>query len=124
LGLIPQHIFFGLAFVPFALGLYHAPVKLLVNPVTKWIGRISFSIYLVHFLVIDAMIQIIPNGFIANKTLGFGLAFIIAVLLSVVISTFTYRFIEVPGIRLGKYFINRLRQKETADTAEAFPSTT
>jgi peptidoglycan/LPS O-acetylase OafA/YrhL len=121
LDLIPRHIFYALAFMPLALGLYHAPIKLLVNPVTKWIGKVSFSIYLVHFLVLDAMIQVMPDGFLPNKTLGFGVAFLIATLVSALISMVTYRLIEVTGIQLGKYLIHRLKQKETVDMPQISP---
>lgn len=79
--------------------------RFLANRILVWLGTISFSIYLVH------MILIMP----VRKTLGqslmqlefsswslFALTILTTVPATIAISALTYKFIELPGIRLGK----------------------
>ena len=52
-GVAPRHILVSVAFVAIAYGLSIQPFKLVVNPVTRFIGTISFSGYIWHFWVLD-----------------------------------------------------------------------
>lgn len=110
-GLIQQHVLYGLAFLVFALALHAYPTRLLVNPVTRWIGKVSYSIYLVHFAVIELLKRILPEHLPVGKTIGFFLAYILILLLAAAISALTYRFIEVPGMNLGKRLIHKLDEQ-------------
>jgi peptidoglycan/LPS O-acetylase OafA/YrhL len=49
---MPFHIFFGIAFLILGVALSKFRFKLIVNPIMQYIGKISFSMYLVHFSVI------------------------------------------------------------------------
>lgn len=70
-----------------------------------WLGRISFSIYLVHGIVIDY----IPTGTLVPKLdTPACLAIVIA------ISWLTERFIERPGIRFSK-MVARFRPRNSGD---------
>jgi peptidoglycan/LPS O-acetylase OafA/YrhL len=76
---------------------------LLQSPLMRWLGEISYSVYLTHMLVLYAVQH-------ALHTLAPGLsqpAFLAAMLLGVVsatiaLSALTYRFIEQPGIAAGR----------------------
>ena len=106
--LLPQHFFYGVAFLFFALSLYLWPQKLLVNKITTLIGKLSFSIYLVHFMVLEMMKSIFVNGFILNGNSGFLLAFVLIITLSTSFSFITYNIVELPGINFGKKIIQKL----------------
>jgi peptidoglycan/LPS O-acetylase OafA/YrhL len=104
---LPRHIVYGFSFGLLILGLSIHPVKVLVNPITCYLGKVSFSAYLVHFAILhwtwhrlsDANFWKNP---LASDLVHVGIAALIALLGTVVISTITYRLIELPGIRLGR----------------------
>lgn len=110
--IIPRHLLYGLGFVLLVLGLHFAPTKLLVNRVTTTIGKLSFSIYLNHFIVLyltrSAFNRYNDKRFIENGDLGAALAFGLILVISIACSYFTHRFVEKPGIALGKRIIARL----------------
>ena len=106
--LLPKHFLYGLAFLIFSLSLYYSPLKIFVNSFTVFIGRLSFSIYLVHFMVLKIMKEIFYNGFVFEGNIGFILAFILVLTVSICISYITHKTIEIPGINLGKYIVKKL----------------
>lgn len=103
--LLPPHVLYGVSFVIFSLGLYLYPSQWLVNPVIRWIGRISFSVYLTHFAVIFILRDFVFSGasFTGNSQL-IG-AFALVLTLACAISWMTYHMVEQPGIALGKRLV-------------------
>jgi peptidoglycan/LPS O-acetylase OafA/YrhL len=87
------------------------PAAVLVNKFTIWIGKLSYSIYLVHLLIANLLVKYHLNHYnnnpIADVFIRFGVIFSI----SVCISWFTYKFIEVPFQELGKRIIKKLEIK-------------
>lgn len=109
LDLIPPHLFYGLVFTVLIFGLYFHPTKLLVNPFTKWIGKISYSLYLVHFIFLPYLHSWIDLG-IFGKTVQFLLYFILLLVISSSISYITYQFIELPSMKLGQKIIQKIEK--------------
>jgi peptidoglycan/LPS O-acetylase OafA/YrhL len=106
---LPSHILYGAAFLLFSLSLHFWPHTLLVNGITTFIGRLSFSIYLVHFIVVDTMTSLFTKYHITlDGTLGFVSAYLLILIISIIISYITHRLIETPGISLGKRIIKKL----------------
>ena len=103
--LLPHHFLYGIAFVIFALSLYYWPQIFLVNRFTVLVGRISFSIYLVHFMVLNLIEKLLPDGLVLTGNLGFALAYLLVLCPSICIAYVTFKFIEAPGINLGRYVI-------------------
>jgi len=68
-----------------------------------WIGHISFSIYLLHMVVLDGFLRWLMPGILFTATLPhvvlWGLAQVVVVL---ALSHLTWRFIEEPGRRLPR----------------------
>jgi peptidoglycan/LPS O-acetylase OafA/YrhL len=99
------------------LGLAISPTRLLVNRFTRYIGTISYSMYLLHIIVIEgcasyyARIYSLPVHYsirlIACLTLTLGL--------TVIIASITFRVIEKPGIALGRRFVAFVRRAPVAD---------
>jgi peptidoglycan/LPS O-acetylase OafA/YrhL len=91
---------YGIIFAVFALGLAHWQPSLLVNPLIGWIGKVSFSAYLVHLWVISTFA--IPHSTYAE-------AFFALTAVTMAISFVTYFVVEEPGNRLGRYLAKRVR---------------
>jgi peptidoglycan/LPS O-acetylase OafA/YrhL len=91
---------YGIIFAVFALGLAHWQPLLLVNPLIGWIGKVSFSAYLVHLWVISTFA--IPHSTYAE-------AFFALTAVTMAISFVTYFVVEEPGNRLGRYLAKRVR---------------
>lgn len=119
LDLMPMHFFYGIAFVVLAAGLYFNPVRLFVNPFTQWIGKISYSLYLVHFIFLPYVKTWINLEPYFGKTVQFVLYFIIVLVVSSGISFMTYRFIEIPGMNLGKELIRKLESRDSQVVVES-----
>ncbi len=106
--LLPHHFLMAVGFVFLVFGLYFSRLKLLVNPATVLIGKLSFSMYLVHFAVLRALGAIFPNGFPLKGTLAMIAGYVLIAELTILISLGTYRYIEKPGMDLGRILIDRL----------------
>lgn len=109
--LIQQTFLMAIGFAFLALGMYFSNTKVLVNPIITWIGKISFSVYLVHFIVLHFTRQIFPGDFPIQGNLGTIIGYFTILIPSLGISTLTYRFIEKPGMQLGKLVIQKLNQR-------------
>ena len=106
--LLSRHIEMGALFAIGALLLAHHPSSVLVNPVTTWIGRLSFSMYLTHFAVLDALTAAGVSARFAMTDFGALAHYVVVVFLSAVVSSLSYRFIERPAIAAGARVIARL----------------
>ena len=102
---------FGLAFLFLTWGLSLMPWRLLVNKMICYIGLISYSCYLTHFMIVYVILPPLFFGLVRMMNLhltplsAVSLYFFLSLPLVVALSTLTYRFIEVPGIDLGRRII-------------------
>jgi peptidoglycan/LPS O-acetylase OafA/YrhL len=88
---------YGFLFALFALGLMHWQPRALVNPAVCWIGKVSFSAYLIHFAVI---------GHITPST-SYAVTYAMIAAITVALSSITYLAIEQPFTRLGHRVASR-----------------
>lgn len=112
---IPIHLLFGVGFVFIALALRWREYTLLVNRFTIFVGKISFSLYLVNSAVFMAgaragLFDSIPAVSGLDTLLVFAGRFIFTLVISSAISFVLYRLIEIPGQQLGKNIITRLEK--------------
>ncbi len=69
----------------------------------QWLGRISYSVYLVHIPVLYAVFHVLSHIAPDVRSWQFlALALPATLVITIGISSLTYRWIEQPGIRLGK----------------------
>jgi peptidoglycan/LPS O-acetylase OafA/YrhL len=104
------------------LGLLLEPIRFVANRITLFYGKISYSLYLNH----PIMIYFFSPLYHAVYSLGYsnGIHFLICLTITIIPLTFvsylTYRFVEVPGIKLGKKLITLIKNKyflqENTDT--------
>lgn len=94
---------YGFIFAIFALGLAHWQPWFLVNPVIGWVGKVSFSAYLVHLWVISTFA--VPHSNYAE-------AFAALTAITIAVSSVTYLVIEEPFNRLGRRLAKRFRETD------------
>ena len=70
--------------------------KIFNNVVLKFLGKISYSLYLIHPIILLMVVYTAP-------TINYGFLIIIVIALSIIISYLYYISIERPAIKLGKY---------------------
>src|SRR6185295_14216977 len=110
--IFPLHIQFAMAFVVLGYTLSRREFLLLVNPITMYIGKISYSMYLVHFAILYWLtkfnfVDFAPPGIPYFNTVNFLLRFCCLTSLTILASTFTYYLIEVPFQNIGKSIVRR-----------------
>jgi peptidoglycan/LPS O-acetylase OafA/YrhL len=102
----------GIPFSLLCIGLSFHATRLLTNPVTEYLGKISFSLYLVHpnvvsFLGIWGAYKFLYGILPGNHGLGFALSCILTIIVVSIIASLTFRFIEQPGMAWGKKLTKR-----------------
>jgi peptidoglycan/LPS O-acetylase OafA/YrhL len=98
-------------FLLIALSVY--PWPLLVNKATRFLGKISYSFYLLHFVVFLtlqrwAISQATAHPFLSSNTARFVGCFFVTLLLTTPLAYVTWRWVEEPGIHLGRRIITKL----------------
>ncbi|HVR86666.1 MAG TPA: acyltransferase [Planctomycetota bacterium] len=110
---VPMAYFlFSCGFVLLGLGLSLRPLSILVNPISRFAGKVSYSAYLTHFFVVEQLTWRISNQGILGQmerhpVLALLLAYLLCLAGTLAISTLTHYLIEVPGQNLGKGLIRR-----------------
>jgi peptidoglycan/LPS O-acetylase OafA/YrhL len=118
-GFIPNYLLIVLTLAGIIISISGGRLSWLVNPAICYIGKISYSCYLVHGAALGITLKLLGIHLTADLTyfdtghsfsnlLLFGKIIIIALILTVVISTITLHFIENPGIALGRKIIQRI----------------
>jgi peptidoglycan/LPS O-acetylase OafA/YrhL len=101
-------------------------VPLIVNPVICYIGKISYSCYLVHFAALGIALKILGVNLTADQRfhdggssfsnlLLFLKIFCIGLLLTIPIATITLHLIENPGIKLGRRLLDWITRAEAKE---------
>jgi peptidoglycan/LPS O-acetylase OafA/YrhL len=110
--IFPVHVQFGIAFIVLGYALSRKEFYALVNPVTIYFGKISYSMYLVHFAILYGLtrlhcVDFIPTDTVYLAMINFVLRFCLLISLTALGSTITYHLIEVPFQNIGKKIIKR-----------------
>jgi peptidoglycan/LPS O-acetylase OafA/YrhL len=120
----PKHLVFSLLFCLIALLLACLPWKIIVNPLFRFFGRISYSCYLLHFLVLIKLqnIQSKYNLFIENDNLRFLAYLTLTTILTVPLAWLSFKLIENPSISWGRIVSKRWANKTVVDNRLPAPS--
>lgn len=108
---IPWNCWYALAFGLLLLSLSLYQNKLLVNRVTRFYGNISYSVYLVHPVLVYSLgpaYHFVYDHANIPDALNFCLCLLLTLAVVTPIAFLTYHLIETPGIRYGKRLIARL----------------
>jgi len=78
------------------------------NKILCYLGKISYSIYLTHRILIILIMKLLaPFAITLNSFKLFFILFPTTVISTIIFSAFLYKFIEVPGMKLGSKISNR-----------------
>ena len=100
---------FSLGFFVLAIGLSNNKIPFLVNKFSIVCGKYSYSMYIIHFIVLFWIDELGINFyFIHNSTIfHFVVYYLIVIAITTLLSMITYKVIEVPTQLLGKKIINK-----------------
>jgi len=109
--LIAGYYVFGFIFSALLAFLSRFSIKLFVNPIFSYIGKVSFSLYLCHLAVYYWLSKSVFMNFLpSNQYLNFFIRFSLLLSFSLVISSIFFFTIERGGIILGKKLINHFEK--------------
>ncbi len=113
---LPYYFMWSIAFTILIIVLSNYPIKAFSNSVLAKVGKVSFSMYILHFFIITIFNQlnighIIPITGLITSILNFIILYIIVGILSYLLANVTYKLIEIPGQNLGKKIIKKLDQQ-------------
>lgn len=85
---------------------------LLNNKFCVWLGDVSYSVYLIHLLIVTPVIGILVSRYnLANFDSLVRLLIVAGLTIPIVyfIAYFTFKYIEKPGVKLGKAIISHIK---------------
>ncbi|HPC08943.1 MAG TPA: acyltransferase [Smithella sp.] len=101
-------ILHGICFSLLVLGLALSPFRFLVNAKTAYLGKISYSMYLFHPLIIFTAIPVyrLLYASMSSSLPGYLSSLLVTLILLMIISLISYRWIERTGMALGEKLIS------------------
>ena len=100
----------GAFFAGAALLLALRPGRLFVNRATIALGKRSYSIFLLHFAVLDAFSRSGAAAWFAGSNAGSILQFLCVLGAAAALATLSWRYVEQPGIACGARLIGALER--------------
>lgn len=109
-------VLFGLGYAGVLLGATRIQLGLLVNRVTTGLGRISYSLYLLHPPVVLLLVPVFRRlqAALPDPDLALLACTALTLALSVPLAQLAYRWIELPGIAAGQRLLARLAARHRA----------
>lgn len=114
---ISHDFLFSIVFFLMLLILSQKQYKLFSNKILARIGKVSFSMYLLHFVALTIINRLDCFSWVKiTGTLSAGLFYILGYIclfiMTFIFSNITYQFVELPGQNLGKKIIEKLNQRK------------
>ena len=95
----------AIGFIIAAIGSDQVKRFLMIKPLT-FLGKISFSLYLYHLIVILSCVHLL------FELIPLWLILVISIVLSIIISTLSWRFVEKPCIEIGRTLTKKTAVKQ------------
>jgi peptidoglycan/LPS O-acetylase OafA/YrhL len=112
-----HYLVMSAVFALLTITLARHPVRIVCNGLARFLGKLSFSMYLVHIAVLDVLTQLGVTARLAGSNGGTLALFVLLATLAALVSWPCYHWIETPAIRLGKRLIERLEAGNSRATA-------
>lgn len=108
-----SYFWYSCAFAGLAYALALRPFVVIVNPATRYVGKVSYSAYITHFLVVGEISRALAEPlsrplFAHHPAATFLGVYGICLLGTVALSSLTHALVEVPGQNAGRWAIRRL----------------
>lgn len=103
-----NHIVFGVLFVLFGIFLSNGKLSFLSISVIRYIGKISYSMYILHFIVISWLSKFNLIDFSQNYLINYVLKVSLILVITITMSTISYKLIEEPFQKIAKKLILKL----------------
>lgn len=100
--IIKNDVLYGITFAFIVPILICRQISFIISKIFLFFGTISYSLYLMHGASIIIIKNIISQNFVIKSDFFFVFSFILLVMLTTLISIFTHKLIETPGMNLGK----------------------
>jgi peptidoglycan/LPS O-acetylase OafA/YrhL len=119
------YLVIGVAFGVFLLLLARYEWKIFINRFFLFLGKVSFSAYLVHFAVIYflhkfSFFELLPVDGLLKSILSYVVALSVVVCISAIIANMFHHLVELPGQKLGRHLI-KLLEKQKGANVEVVP---
>jgi peptidoglycan/LPS O-acetylase OafA/YrhL len=113
---LPPYLPISIAFLSLAYGVSLHPVFALVNPVTKFLGKVSYSIYVWHFFILERVLMVVNRSHYfayahnqGNSLARFSVLLVVTLGITVPVAFVSHYLIELPGQQFGKWIITKMR---------------
>lgn len=106
---IDKNVFWSAWFLALGIALRVHRWVALLNPLTIWLGKISFSCYVIHFLAIDLLSHLLPE---ANALVRFVLISALAIPLTSGIAHISFKYFEEPMNSICKKLVRRFQASQ------------
>jgi peptidoglycan/LPS O-acetylase OafA/YrhL len=113
------HYIWAAAYMPLIMAALLNPNWFIVNRFTTYLGKISYSVYLLHDLVIGVLLRLVALGLfsrIENPAIRSPLLVLIGFSALFPISALSYRFLEAPCNRFAVWLIGQIRNRRAQAT--------
>ena len=90
------------------------------NPIARYIGKVSYSVYLLHFTIISLVILVLRSwpDLLTPGDWHFGLYLMATLICCVAVSTVTYFLVEEPGKRLFVWLLTAPKRRPVSVIGE------
>jgi peptidoglycan/LPS O-acetylase OafA/YrhL len=116
--LLESHLTAGAVFALLVVLLMRVPVLAIVNPLMTNLGKISFSMYLIHGAVLELYSAIGLTALCGRGDAVSVVFYLCVVTTTACVSYGTYKCIEAPGINFGKRLIRKLEHDNRSATSD------
>ena len=101
------------------IGLLTSMNRAFINKVTGLMGRISYSLYLIHVPVINIVSThlVLINSHFDSLEWAYFVSLLMTLIICTALSFLTFKYIERPGLSIGARLINELKKRFSSDAS-------
>ena len=120
-GILPTEIIKSLFIFLIIFGAIVGLSNLFVNRLTLLLGKISFSLYLLNPIIINVLkrlkVFIYIKKYVNNTVTAYCIGALITMSVITIVACLTYKFIEQPGVKIGKRIIMKMKNDNHTGTS-------
>lgn len=117
--LIPRHLLWGIVFAALVASNVLRPIYLFDNPLLRTFGRISYSAYLLHFIVLMYIGKIFRHAEMSAE-IKFVLLYFVVGGITYFLASWTYRKVELRYMKVGSEFSRRFEIEAEVSKKESY----